>query len=126
MEEKLWAERDGIVHRAMKALRDYYYPEEKFPYCRAGEALRAKWLCGYDSSVRNFIEDRCELTSEEQTWTRVLFEQYLEYCHEAKIEALSFNQFSRCMHSIPTVQAKKFQRNGVQLQGIFGIGLKNR
>ena len=126
LEEKLWAERDGIVHLAMEALRDYYYPEEKFPYCRAGEVLKAKWLFGYDTLVRDFIEDRCELTAEERIWTRDLFEQYLEYCQERKIEALSFNQFSRCMHSIPTVQAKKFQRNGVQLQGIFGIGLKNR
>lgn len=125
LEEKLWAERDGIVYHAMKALREYYYPEERFPYCRVGEALKAKWLCGYDTTVRSFIEDRCELTAEEKIWTRELYEQYQEYCQDMKIEALSFNHFSRCMHSIPTVQAKKFQRDGIQLQGLFGIGLKD-
>lgn len=126
LEDKLWLERDGIVHHAVNALREYYFPTESFPYCRTGEIFKAKWLQCYDSSVRCFLEDMCELTPDEKVWTSDLYEQYVQYCCENMMETLTLNQFSRCIHSVPSIQAKKYQQNGIQLQGLFGIGLKKR
>ena len=91
----------------------------RLPSWGSVESEVALWVRHHDSELH------CELTAEEKIWTRELYEQYQEYCQDMKIEALSFNHFSRCMHSIPTVQAKKFQRDGIQLQGLFGIGLKD-
>lgn len=122
---KLWEERDGIVYHAVEALRTLYLNKYRFPYCRAGETLKAKWMQCSNRNLQQFVEDECTLSTDARIWTSDLYNQYIDYCYENSIEPMSKQAFTRSMYSVPGTSPEKWQENGTQLRGIRGVGLKS-
>lgn len=121
---KLWNERDGIVYYAVEALRKLYLNRYQFPYCRAGEALKAKWMQCPDATVQQFLNDSCVLSEEERIWTSELYDQYCAYCHNHDLQAVTERTFSHRIHSMPGTYADKWKSGNTQLRGVRGIGMK--
>ena len=122
---KLWEERDGIVYYAVEALRQLYLNRYQFPYCKAGEALKAKWMQCPDTTVQQFLNASCVLSEEERIWTSELYDHYCEYCHHHGLKAVTERTFTHRIHSMPGTFPDKWKSGSTQLRGIRGIGLKN-
>lgn len=122
--EKLWAERDGIVWHAMKALRQLHYRNYVFTYCHEGELLKRKYMGVAEASVQDFIDECCKLTPDEQEWTSEMYNAYLAHCRESGAYPVGRKRFSQMIYSIPGVHAQKFQKDHTQLQGARGISLR--
>lgn len=125
LKEKLWEERDGIIWHAMKALKQLHRRGYAFSSCRAGELLKRQYLGIAEASVQDFIDELCDLSPDEQSWTSTLYEAYLGYCKENQMHPVGRKRFSQLIFSIPSVHAHKFQKNHTQLQGARGIALKS-
>lgn len=127
LKEKLWTERDGIVHQALTVLSEkngLYRRGYTFSYCAKGERLKNKYMGVAEPSVQDFIDEYCLLSPEERSWTSTLFEEYKAYCRENGLEPVGRKRFGQMIYSVPGVRQRKFQKNLTQLQGAEGICLK--
>ena len=127
LKEKLWAERDGIVHQSLNVLsgKDGLYKRGyTFSYCAEGEKLKRKYMGVAEPSVQDFIEEYCMLSPEEREWTSTMYEKYLSFCRECDLQPVGRKQFGHLIYTVPGVRQHKYQKNKTQLQGADGICLK--
>lgn len=127
LKEKLWAERDGLVYKAMSVLKGedgLYRRGYTFSYCREGEKLKRQYMGVAEPSVQDFIEEYCMLSPEEREWTSTMYEKYLSYCRECDLQPVGRKRFGQMIYSVPGVRQHKYQKNKTQLQGADGICLK--
>lgn len=127
LKDKLWAERDGIVWKAIEALKAMYIRYgscSSFCYCREGEKLKRQYMGVAEPSVQDFIEEYCMLSPEEREWTSTMYQKYLSYCRECDLQPVGRKRFAQMIYSVPGVRQHKYQKNKTQLQGADGICLK--
>ena len=127
LKDKLWAERDGIVWKAIEALKAMYIRYgscSSFCYCREGEKLKRQYMGVAEPSVQDFIEEYCMLSPEEREWTSTMYQKYLSYCRECDLQPVGRKRFAQVIYSVPGVRQHKYQKNKTQLQGADGICLK--
>lgn len=125
LREKLWQERDGIVWQAVEALKTLAKRGYTFSYCAEGEKLKRQYMGVPESSVQDFIDEYCVLSSEERAWTGELYSEYLRYCQESGNEPVGRKRFGQMIYAVPGVRPHKFQKDHIQLQGADGICLKD-
>lgn len=125
--EKLWAERNGIIKKALKAARKLIQNNYIFPECEAADFIVDNWRYGKNISISYFINAKCTITNDKsvKSHTAVLYEAYEEFCSQNNFEPTSIKQFSHVLtENFGLLQGRWYDNNGRFLHGYFGITLK--
>lgn len=129
MFDKLWAERDGIVRKAMKAAKRLIDNNYRFPRSRVADAIIEDWRYGRDFTVALFIKNYCSLYEDisVRTHTEQLYRAYETYCKGNHFSAVTVNQFSRILGDVYGLSSARWvaERGGQALRGFCGIELSD-
>ena len=127
--DKLFAERDGIVKKAVKAAKKLIKNNYMFPQCDVAEAILQTWRFGKDYSVGEFVKKCCIITTDAnvKTYSQDLYTAYCQFCDKEDFDKVSTNQFSRIMTDVFELEPSRWASNGSRsLRGFIGISLKKR
>lgn len=81
--QKLWAERDGIVHWALEGLSRFLKKGEKFTSTTDNDVIKGKYITA--DSLTFFIETYLQYEDEAKTTTDAIFNAYNNFCGENRI-----------------------------------------
>lgn len=81
--QKLWAERDGIVHWALEGLSRFLKKGEKFTSTTDNDVIKRKYITA--DSLAFFIETYLQYEDEAKTTTDAIFNAYNNFCGENRI-----------------------------------------
>ena len=81
--QKLWAERDAIVHWALDGLSRYLKKGEKFTSTTDNDVIKSKYITA--DSLTFFIETYLQYEDEAKTTTNAIFNAYNGFCGENRI-----------------------------------------
>lgn len=131
--EKLLPERAAILYRSLAAYQQVIargYQFSDFNYSFATMEQPADRVVDVLDGVQSFVADCCEKAPEGFIPTEILFERYLAYCHDQRLESIpDKQQFSAKTRPILTssLQAalKKQRYEGTSCNGYAGIRLKS-
>lgn len=130
--DKLWAEKDYILFRAMKAFLQVKENKNTFPYSEASETAlqeyknkyfrRAARTMSLEQCVRDFVKQRCVLDPDMRTHGVNLYEAYRNFAYEWDYPLFNQETISTCIKMLFQLEKSKFRLNGPPLHGLIGIG----
>lgn len=131
--DKLLAEKDYILFRAMKAFLQVKENKNIFPHSEASEVAlqeyKNKYFCSaartmsIDQCVKDFVDQRCVLNPNMRTHGVNLYEAYRNFAYEWDYPFFNQETISICIKSLFQLEKSKFRLNGPPLHGFIGIGL---
>lgn len=134
--DKLLAEKDYILFRAMKTFLGVKENNNVFPHSSASESAlqeyKSKYFCSaarmmsVDQCVRDFVKQRCVLDPAMRIHGASLYEAYRNFAYECDYPFFNPETISICIRSLFQLEKSKFRLNGSPLHGLIGIGLVER
>lgn len=125
---ELWAERDGIIQKAVKGARRLIENDYMFTNCSTAELQKITWQHNDLVVISAFIDAKCEVdrNAKTRTHTSELYEAFVEYCEDHKIEYVTENEFSRTLRADYALKSFRCKNGGKNsLRGFEGICLKD-
>ena len=123
--DDLWAERDGIVSKAMYFARLLIKNNYVFPECQLATKMKNEWSNTDTSEVVDFIQQCCDFSDYTvKTPTDTLYDAYVKYCALNRVQPKRIEDFSHALrknYKLPSIRVK----DGIHyLRGYLGIKLK--
>lgn len=125
---ELWAERDGIIQKAVKGARRLIENDYMFTNCSTAELQKITWQHNDLVVISAFIDAKCEVdrNAKTRTHTSELYEAFVEYCEDHKMEYVTENEFSRTLRADYALKSFRCKNGGKNsLRGFEGICLKD-
>lgn len=125
--EDLWAERDGIVSRAIDAVKPVIDNHYEFPKCKLSEYIKTQWRWYEIADVLNFVRECCDLTDlSVRATVSELYKAYCDYCNENDLYEKDVKGFSQVLKNHFNLKPFKGEYNSHNLRGYKGIKLKSQ
>lgn len=131
MLEKMYEERDHIIHICLEALHGVIENNFIFTNCTEAENLKKQWrYCNYDytDTIEPFIEQSVVVTgaAKDTVYLKELYETYLNYCNSVEMDGVTYENFKTWIDSnIENCKRKRIHRTGENPKaGYAGMYLK--
>lgn len=125
---ELWAERDGIIQKAVKGAQRLIKNNYAFTYCYAAELFKRQLEHSEVATIGSFVEKCCviDFNPDTRTHTAELYDVYCEFCDDNYIDAVTENAFSRSLKGAYGLKTFRCKNGGQRpLHGFEGICLKD-
>lgn len=129
--EKMYEERDDIIHMSLVALHGVINNNFIFSQCKEAEKLKNKWrycACDYTETINDFMISSVVVTGEEKhtVYLKELYETYLTYCNSVEVTGVTYTEFKAWIDSnVSNCKRKRIHHTGENPRaGYSGMYLK--